>query len=245
MLSQQEIDFIIFKQSYDISNPYGNLKVKIFQNGRTDNVIENLSPSMIRGNEIIYDYDKENVFNGGNEFRQLDIKDFRYQSERIRKILYDENGYQIYLWDDERRPYKYYLSKEDINGKKLIQSEKGTNPDIEGDYARVHFSLPYPAPRIDGNIYVIGALTDWEFTEEGKLKYNFEKHGYETSIYLKQGFYNYLYVFLENGQTKGDVTLIEGNHFETNNEYSIYVYYHEPGTFYDKLIAVEYLNRLE
>ena len=242
---KQEIDFIIFKQSYDISNPYGNLKVKIFQNGRTDNVIENLSPSMIRGNEIIYDYDKENVFNGGNEFRELDIKDFRYQSERIRKILYDENGYQIYLWNDERRPYKYYLSKEDINGKKLIQSEKGTNPDIEGDYARVHFSLPYPAPLIDGNIYVIGALTDWEFTEEGKLKYNFEKHGYETSIYLKQGFYNYLYVFLENGQTKGDVTLIEGNHFETNNEYSIYVYYHEPGTFYDKLIAVEYLNRLE
>jgi hypothetical protein len=60
---KQEIDFSIFKQAYNISNPYGNLKVKIFQNGRTDNAIENLNPSMIRGDEIIYDYDQENVFN--------------------------------------------------------------------------------------------------------------------------------------------------------------------------------------
>jgi hypothetical protein len=69
------------------------------------------------------------------------------------------------------------------------------------------------------------------------MTYNYKRKGYQASLFLKQGYYNYLYGLVERGQKSADVSLIEGNHWETLNEYSIYVYYKKPGTNYDQLIA--------
>jgi hypothetical protein len=74
------------------------------------------------------------------------------------------------------------------------------------------------------------------------MEYDYEDNYYYASLWLKQGYYNYAYVFLEDGQDAGDITLIEGNHWETNNEYIILVYFREPGTYYDQLIGVEYVS---
>ena len=239
---KQEVDFTIYKQGYQIINPYKDLKVVMTQNGRWDNAKKNLTPKMIKNDELYYDYDEENVFKGGNEFRHFDIKSLKYQSERIKKIEYDTLGNQIYLHDDQRRTYKVYTTEKDINGQRLIKTEDGSNSNIEADYTYVHFFLPYSAPLVHGALYIMGALTDWQFDGESMMKYNYKKHGYEAAIYLKQGYYNYQYIFLENGKTVGDVSFIEGNHFETQNNYTIYVYYREPGKLYDKLIGVEKLN---
>ncbi len=241
---KQSIDFIIDRAGYYIANPYQDLNVVIQQNGRWDNAILNLKPKIVKGEILDYSYEDETTFSGGNEFRSIDIKSLRYYSERIKKITRDSiHVNHIFLFDDERRPFKTYQTKTEIKGKMYIKSEDNvTDSDIEAEYVKVHFFLKYDAPLVDGSIYIIGALTDWRFSKEGLMNYNYNSKGYEATLYLKQGYYNYEYVFLENGKKVGDETLIEGMHFETNNDYTIYVYNRETGADYDKLIGVKQIN---
>jgi hypothetical protein len=95
----------------------------------------------------------------------------------------------------------------------------------------------------DGDLYVFGALTDWRILPEARMKKNPKTGLWETSLVLKQGYYNYQYVYVpyDNSQII-DETYIEGNHWETKNEYTIFLYYQEEGTSYDKLIGYKTLK---
>lgn len=234
---QQEVDFSIDKQGFDIADVYMNLKVMITQNGRYDNAIKNIQPRLISGDILSYDYDDINIFNGGNEFRHFDIKSIRYNSDRVRKIITDSALWHIYLHPDNKRQFHVYSKDYDINGRYLIKNEDRPNSEIESDYVWVHFSLPYDYPSIEGSFYVFGGLTRWDFLPEAKMIYNYRTKSYEAKLLCKQGYYNYEYVFLRNGENIGDETIVEGNHTDTENEYFIWVYYREPGGSYDRLIG--------
>ena len=238
---KQEVDFTINKGDYPINDYYKALKVVVMQNGRTDNGISDLKPKMVTGDILDYDYEEANVFDGGNEFRNFDIKSFNYNSERVRKINRDSSIYHIYLYDDLRRPFKNYVFEDDINGRRLIKNEERTDSDIEADYTYVHFTLPFDNPFLDGNMYVLGELTYWQFLPEAKMVYDYSKKAYKCTLFLKQGYYNYLYAMVSNGSTAGDVTTVEGNHSVTNNEYFIFVYYREQGEYYDRLVGFKQL----
>lgn len=243
---KQEVDFEITYPNYNIQDPYSDLSVVITQNDRQDNAIRSLKPKYVKNNILDYDYEDDNVFSGGNEFRRFDIVSVKFISERIHRIFLDSAGYQIYLLPDVRRSFTTYASAMDINGKKLVKTtETVKDPDLEGEYAYIHFTLPYPEPLSNGNLYIFGALTDWQFQKEAIMKYNYQKRAYEGVLFLKQGYYNYQYVFLENTKSVGDETVAEGSHYDTENDYTIYVYNKESGTSYDKLIAVKKLNSIK
>jgi hypothetical protein len=239
---KQQLEFEIQTGKYYIPNPYRDLKVMVLQNWRWDNAVTNVQPRMVVGNRLDYNFINDLVFDGGNEFRGFDTKNMRYQSENIAYIDYDYLGNQVYLHIDERRTFKQYVRDDDINGKFYIEKEDADDSDIEADYTYVHFTLPYAHPLVNGNLYVFGQLTNWQFLDYAKLEYDYEEHIYTTTLFLKQGYYNYAYVFLEDGFEAGDMSLIEGNHWDTNNEYIILVYYREPGTYYDQMIGVEYVS---
>ncbi len=243
MNSKQEVDFSINLGTYSISNPYSDLKVVITQNDRWDNAITDLQPKYVKDKLLDYNYTDGNTFNGGNEFRHFDIKSLQFISDRLSKITTDSLGYKVILQPDARRSFTVYSSMVDINGRKLIKTDETIkNSDIEGEYAWVHFSLPYYESISTGNIYIFGALTDWHFQKQAIMTYNSKTAEFEGSLYLKQGYYNYEYVLLKNNETIGDETFMEGNHYETENDYTIYVYNQEQGTTYDKLIAIKHLN---
>ena len=71
------------------------------------------------------------------------------------------------------------------------------------------------------------------------MRYNAENEKYEQSLLLKQGYYNYQYVVKSPYEKGIDESLIEGTHFETNNDYSIYVYYHSSLEDRDMLIGIK------
>lgn len=242
---KQEVDFELTTGSYLISNPFTGLNVVLLQNDRQENAIRNLSPKMVIGNKINYDFDNENVFNGANEFRNFDIKSMRYNSEFVASIDKDYEGYKVFLMPEKKRSFEVYKTLDDINGKMKIKTEEGNNSDTEADYIAVHFHLSYPAPSIDGDFHIYGALTDRSFSETSKMTYNFNKKAYEKILILKQGYYDYQYVFMPKGGNIGDETFIEGNHWETENDYTIYIYYRQPGENYDRLIGVNHVNSLE
>ncbi len=237
--TNQEIDFSIHTNGYRIDAPYQDIQVCILQNGRWDNALTTLKPYMVRGDLLDYAFDNgTNQFPGGNEFRRFDIKSLRSISEKVKEIIPTDSGFYVRLWESERRTFKVYVQDDDINGKFLLKSDDESLVETMGEYAVVHFFLPYNAPIVEGNLYVSGAFNCWQYTPENKMKYNYNRHGYEADIRLKQGYYNYLYVLLPNNSSRGDVTFIEGSHYQTGNVYTILVYQRERGTLYDQLIAV-------
>lgn len=239
---RQEVDFEILASGYSIPNPYRNLSIVIQQNGRWDNARFDIQPKMVVGDKLNYDYDGELVFDGGNEFRSIDIKSLTYNTENVDKINYDRTGYHVFLRPDKRRTFQVYKTENDINGQFKIKTEDQVDTETRSEYVQVHFFLPYDVPLMDADIYIQGALTGWTLNEHAKMNYDLSKRGFIHTLLLKQGYYNYQYVALQHGQQKGDVAFIEGNHWETKNEYTVLVYHREQGDFYDRLVGVTHVN---
>lgn len=243
--THQDIGFSIIHPNYTINEPYSMLKVSILQNFRWDNAKFNVKPYMLRAGEIDYNYtDGTIMFDGLNEFRFVDIKSLRYNSERIRSIEIRNNNYIVDLLHDKVRAFKPYITEQDINGRFLIKTDDGRSSNEEGEYALVNFFIPYEVPFPASTLFIVGGFNQWNtapsvLPEDGRAQYNYARQGYEARLLLKQGYYNYMYALVDDKTGKADYSAIEGSHSETRNEYTILVYNREQGSRYDKLIAVE------
>jgi len=236
----QEIDFSLF-YNLPVNDVFNDIKVVLTQNNRWDNAITGLKPLFIKDKELEYSYDEENTFLAGNEYRRFDLKSIRYQSDRIKGFSFEKPYYHVLLYDDENRHFKQYFSDKDLNGRYFIENSDAQNAATDADYVYVHFSLPYEEP-LASDIYIFGALSNWNINEEYKMTYNVDLKKYEATILLKQGFYNYSYAYLDKQTNKVDETLLEGSHYETENDYIIYVYYKNISLRYDQLVGVKFLN---
>ena len=241
---RQEIDFNLTYGALNVINPITNLKIVLQQNGRIDNQISDLKPLFIKNNELTYDYDEQNVFDGNNEFRSFHFKNFNYQSINVQSYSKNDTTNFVDLKMDLKRTYSNYYSVRELNGKYVVDCENCSDPDLDADYGLVHFKLKYPEPVEGGDLFIFGALSNWQFKNECKLVYNEEGRYYEGNVYLKQGYYNYHYVLLKDNESKGSVSFIEGSHFETENDYTIFVYYNDPTERYERLIGVRLFNSL-
>ncbi len=239
---KQEVDFTIDKLNLNVVNPYENLKVVVLQNGKWSNGLFKLKPKIIRGNILDYDLEVVNAFDGGNEFRNFDIKSMKYNTADIDGIRLIDGQYHVFLTPDVKRNYLQYSQKSDINGRYYIKTDDYNDSNVNADYVYVYFTLLSDAPRTDGDIYVSGDLTNRQLSEDYKMKYNYARKVYELTLVLKQGFYDYEYVFVPTGQLIPDAAEIEGSHYATENEYSIWVYYRHPGELYDQLVGVQFLT---
>jgi hypothetical protein len=245
--NKQQIDFNIAGGNYNLTNPYKDMKVVLLQNNRWDNAVTDIKPTFMNGTQLVYSLDDASTFNGGNEFRFFDIRSLRFLTERVKDIYRDEN-YKSHalLYPDESRANKPYLFYNDFNGNFLIRNREAlTDMDLEADYVYVDFFLPYPNPVSTGNFYIMGKLTDWRMNKRSKMTYNYKRMGYEATLRLKQGFYNYIYVLSNDDNKGGDETVMEGNHWDTENDYYILVYHRQFGTYYDQLVGYRKLNSLK
>ena len=237
--SHQEVDFTIDYSNYPLLNPYSDLKIVLQQNGRWDNAIINLKPLFMQDHAADYNYEEGNVFNGGNEFRTFDTRTLLSTTPYVESISEPSSNeiYRVRLRQDESRSFQRYSILDDINGKYLVKIYNGRNDETEADYTNVQFRLKYPEPLANGNFYLIGALTNWSLTAASKLQYDYENREYTCTLLLKQGYYNYQYVWVEDAKKMADETIIEGNHFETENDYFVFVYHKEQASRYDQLIG--------
>lgn len=245
--NKQHLDFTITSGNYELTNPYRDMKVVLTQNNRWDNAVTNIKPTFMNGSQFVYSLDDASTFNGGNEFRYFDTRSLRFLTERVKEIYRDEQlKNHVVLYPEENRSVKPYLFYNDFNGNFVIRNrESSGNMDIEADYVHVDFFLPYTQPESNGNFYIMGKLTDWRMNKMSKLSYNYTRSGYEGSLYLKQGFYNYIYVLSDDNRKSGDETVVEGNHWDTENDYSVFVYHRKFGTYYDQLVGYKKLNSLK
>ena len=238
---KQQIDFTLITPDLFSAEPEQRIRVTLQQNGRWDNIKENLKPTSVMMNQLNFNYSEGIVFEGGNQFRNFDMKSYNYQSMYIKEILSDPDGYVVILHTDQPRANKPYSVIEDIAGRKLIKARNDQDTRTEGEYAWVEFWLNQPRIK-DADIYILGALNSWQLDDLSKLRYDSRYNMYKGRLYLKQGYYNYLYVVVPKGETRGSVSVIEGDHWETKNQYSVYVYYRERVPEYDRLIGYSTFN---
>src|SRR5690606_5402139 len=113
-----------------------------------------------------------------------------------------------------------------------------TNSNREADYSFVYFSIPYSNEIGFDNVYVYGKFNNYQLTEQNRMKIDEKNQMLQIPILLKQGFYNYKYVKRSDKGQVVDYNFFSGSHWETENNYTVLVYYREFGKTYDSLIGV-------
>ena len=212
----------------------------VYQNNDWNTAIKDIKPQFIRGSQLLYKYGSNVNFWAGNEFLFFDTKQIRGATNNIaRSELKDQ--FNTYLYTDEERLHRPYTYYPDINGNFVLRTINTDDVSLEGDYSRVHFSLETFENIGDNTIYIYGDFNDWQLTNENKMVYDEQTKLYHAKLFLKQGFYNYQYITANNN---GEINnhSIEGSFYQTENNYTVLVYYKPLGSRYQQVIGIGNAN---
>ncbi|RSC95259.1 type IX secretion system plug protein [Tenacibaculum singaporense] len=239
---QQTVQFSVNHPGLQINTPSQEINVALFQNHNWNTAITNLQPIFIKPQQLLYNHTIKTNFWGGNEFLNFDTKFIRNSSLNVARIE-RKDLYHSYLYTDEPRTDKTYTYNPDINGQFVVRTTERDVVDdrdnTEADYSLVHFSLEVFEPYENKDVYVYGAFNNYDLSEENKMIYDSSQRIYKATLPFKQGFYNYSYVTLDSNKNI-DLHEIDGSFYQTENEYTVIVYYKPFGEIYDRVIGVGY-----
>ncbi|MCU4189676.1 DUF5103 domain-containing protein [Flavobacterium sp. HXWNR29] len=238
---KQNIEMSINYGDKILQNPIQNVKVTLFQNGNWKTSISNLKPQYTLGSELIYRYNKETQFWGGNEGYTIDNKIIRATNNTIARVTSGDNIYNTYLYTNTPRKNQPYTYFPDINGNFFVQNANGSNSGIEADYSWVYFALDAPE-FLEGNIYISGMFNNYALTDDYKMELNKKAGLYEKALLIKQGFTNYQYILTNKKGAIDFENAIDGNYFQTENNYTAIVYYKGNNDRYDRVIGIANTN---
>ncbi len=160
----------------------------------------------------------------GNEYRFLNLTNRTVHQYPDTKAHF--GGY------DQSRLHK--KGRPDMNGGMMVA-------DYEDDYSRylnVLFEFK-PLEKLEHSVYITGAFSNWRLFPEYRMK--LEGDTYKANLQIKRGEYDYQYVLVEEENNKiltEDWQILEGNFWETTNEYYIFVVYNSPEKAnYDKIVG--------
>lgn len=246
--THQKINFQVNKAQLNVVNPVQQIKAVVLQNFRWDNAKLNIPPSFIRNNMMEFNDENTLTFPAGKEYRWADLRSFGLQTDRVAKVNFEAGNNQIYLQPDAERTQQRYVRFTDYNGFFFIESREVSNPWWQTDYAWVHFTFVPKGnqPFADKKLFVIGEMNHNNLDDSCAMTYNAAQGIYEKSLYLKQGYYSYTYVTKDkksrNAQAQTEQT--DGNYWETENDYTVLIYYRSLSGRHDELIGVSTVNSL-
>jgi hypothetical protein len=245
----QRIQIRVNTSGINPPNPLDQIKVVVLQNYRWDNCVRGIKPTFSINNNLEYNDPDAVVFEGGSEWRWVDVQSFRYQSDRVQNANYGKTATDIFVKPDQDKSQQNYYFYKDYNGYFAIQTSESYNPLWQTDYATVHFSFVPPgnSPFPDKDVYLLGKFTGGGLNDSSRMVFNPDHSRYERSFLLKQGYYSYSYVTVDKGDAtmKASFALTEGEHEETENDYMILVYYRPLGSLADDLVGITRFNSLK
>lgn len=188
------------------------------------------SPDIIEGSKFTYLHSPELIFPAGNEYRRFEIVSLQYPGLNVSENLSYADKHIARLTTDSRRTNYCYDKTQ--NGRFTVRGTDIADSNIEADYIFTEFNLDIPY-NYNKEIKIIGALTLDGNTPESSMQYDFETQAYRTTLLLKQGSYNYLY----SDSSANAQNEVEGDFYQTSNEYHISVYHRSPLLLYDRLLG--------
>ncbi len=239
---RQKLNFIVNHGNLNITNPYLDVRAYVVQNNRPDNIQAVLRPTFVRPGQLVYNDLRGTDFKGGSEFRRFDIRSLRFRTERVAKITQDTVN-NITLITDVPENSTSYTFLYDENGSFFVRNQDGRDNRTDGDYSTVQVSLASKRPSNDGDAYIVGQFNDYGLTN--KLTFDESSNRFRGSISVKQGVYDYHYVWVsKDGKTRDD-SVFDGSHFQTENDYQVFFYYRKPGSRWDELIGFTQINTVK
>jgi hypothetical protein len=238
------------KLSVDIRNipnfQNNQLAIRVIQNTLVNDAKVVTTPSFMRNTLLDFNNEADLIFPAGMEARWLDLQSLQLRSDRVSAI--DNNGAStlIYVKPDYTRASLLYTGYKDLNGGYLIINTESLQNENQNDYAQVVFSYVPERhfPFLDKKLYIVGALTNNIIDTSSEMKFDVKAGAYQKKLLLKQGYYSYNYILRDRNEPNSmdDFEETEGNHVETENDYSIFVYYHAPGTINDQIVGYISIN---
>ena len=234
--SHQQLSVTIDTEQGHIDDPFNDLIVILNQNGRLDNETALRQPLKMQGTSVVYEHQQPLIFEAGNEYRRFEIVSDTYPGMGVAEIEYFDPYYHYRLNTDQRRDDEPYSYDQTQHGRYFIREYNSANSDTEADYGVVHFTLDYPDSP-GAMIFLDGDFTQRRFDDNARMQYNPATGLYERAMLLKQGAYNYQYLIVPPGAKRGFTDRIEGDKYQTINEYTVRVYHRRKGERYDRLIG--------
>lgn len=239
--THQELELSINYTDFNISRPREELYVSVLQNGNWNSGLHNIYGTYERGDQLYFDQLDLISFPALKEFRNFDIRPISYTTEFVNSIDQGDNETMVLLDLNKRRYSRNFISELDANGFFIIDNfESRSDPDVSSEYCKVIYNLE-SHKKFDGDLYIVGAFSDWQAKEEYRLEYDSSRQLYLGSAYFKQGYYDYMFA-QKNEDGYLDIEQIEGSYFETENDYLVLVYYRQFGSPFDRLIGVSNFN---
>ncbi|MFP5041789.1 DUF5103 domain-containing protein [Parasediminibacterium sp. JCM 36343] len=246
--THQKLQFSVDITQLNASNPSQQIKVAAVQNYKWDDAIVDMQPSFIRGNLLEYNGEQDFLFEAGKEYRWVDLRSFRFESERIDRINKNVQPNIVFVKPDGNLNKQRYLLYQDNNGWMDIATTESVNTWWQTDYANVIFTY-WPdggQPLAGKNLYLVGEMTQNRFDEDSRMVFNPSKGVYQKALLLKQGYYGYSYATkdVNKPDMHASPAATEGNYWEAENDYMILVYYRSYSGRHDELVGMVKLNSI-
>lgn len=235
--AHQQLTVTVDTERAGVDNPFNDLTVMIQQNGRHDTETALRRPLRMSGTRAVFEHQPGLIFDAGNEYRRMEVSSVNYPGMGVEAIAYAEPYYHFRLYTDGSRAGERYQYDSTQNGRFVVREYDSSDSDLDADYVVVHFSLDYP--EMPGMmIFLDGDFTGRRFDSESRMTFNPATGLYERAMLLKQGHYNYQYLAVPAGERRGRTSVIEGDKYQTVNEYLVKVYTRGPLDRTDRLIGV-------
>lgn len=220
--SHHQLDLRVdYPSSLRVSNPRQQFKAIVLQNERIDNAVILPPAPQLMQNGMQWTHCRNLIFQAGNEYHKYEFFDPHRNSLGVESVNWDGEMYHIHLHHDYIR--RSYVYDEDANGSFLIRNSDNIENNTTTDYAITHFYLD--SPPLLGDVYIEGKWTLNDISQRYKMNYDKESHCYTTSIPLKMGYYSYQYLYIPFGKEEVTISPSEGNFYETENKYNVFIYF--------------------
>lgn len=233
--SYQQLSLRLDAGNLTLRDAENEVKVVVMQNRRLDNAVIFPHFTAQNGSNLLWEHTRDLIFEAGNEYRKMEIISTRYPGMHGEGVRWIDPYYHYTIMADTQR--KNYLYDEDRNGLYLTRYEGGGDANIQADYVLAHFSLN-ALPMNNAVVYISGQWTGGTLNERYVMHYDDATESYVADVLLKCGYYNYLYLTaLSSDKHRGTTAPIEGDYYQTENEYDILVYYRPTGGRYWQLVG--------
>ncbi len=236
-MSHQQLNVTVDTKRTPVRDMFGDVYVTVTQNGRVDNAVTVNRPLRVNAGVQLYEHNRDLIFPAGNEYRRVEPISTQYPGIGVENIEYHAPVYQITLATDRPRNTSGYLYDSTQHGRFLVREYNSTDSDVDADYVMVNFALEIPRME-NADVFLDGDFVMRRFDPQSRMVWNYSTGRYEASLLLKQGAYNYQYLTVPHGAMKGATAPVEGDYYETVNEYEIRVYHRPSGTRYDRLVGI-------
>lgn len=226
-LSHQQVEMQVGYGPLRVTNVGEQLQTFVMQNGREDNMKENVRPDLNMGTGLKWQHNRALIFEAGNEYRKFEVLDPSHATMGLERVVWDEAQRRYHAYPFVAEPRRNYIYDEDANGAFIIRNSDNTEIDITSDYVLVHYTLK-ALRRYDHAIVSIDGRWCTEPKETYRMTYDEQSQTYNATVLQKLGYYNYRFMMSDLDGTTHQMPE-EGSFYQTENQYTAFVYYKGTG----------------